>query len=251
MITHQNCLYYVKTGEGRSILLIHGLMMNGDMFHPIISELAQSYSVIAPDLRGFSRSGHLEPPYTVEQHAQDLASLMNSLSISSSIVLGYSMGGAVAQQLALDFPTLLSRLILCNTFANNRITWQEKIEGAVMPWMIRMVKPKQLAHMFKGLTPSQMNQIEMMIASNQSTNMILTTKNLLSFDSRHRLNEITCPTLVIRGSEDTTVPSHHAQLLSQGITGAELRIIPHAGHEMMWTHSAELIDVIESFMKGS
>jgi pimeloyl-ACP methyl ester carboxylesterase len=92
--TEQLCIRQV--GNGRSLLLIHGLLMNGDMFEPVLESLSKGYHVLVPDLRGFGRSGQLAPPYTVEQHARDLEQLLKSLSISSTVVLGYSQGGVVA-----------------------------------------------------------------------------------------------------------------------------------------------------------
>jgi pimeloyl-ACP methyl ester carboxylesterase len=148
-------LYSRQAGNGASLLLIHGLLMNGDMFEPVLAGLANDYRVLAPDLRGFGRSGHFGPPCTVEQHADDLARLLKSQSISSTIALGYSQGGAIAQQLAMDYPNLVSNLVLCCTFAYNSLTWHEKIEGLLMPWLVRLLSAKQLAQMVKDVTPEQ------------------------------------------------------------------------------------------------
>jgi 3-oxoadipate enol-lactonase len=223
--------------------------MNGDMFEPVIEELSTNYRVLAPDLRGFGRSGHLAPPSTVDQHAHDLAQVLTSLSIPSAVVLGYSQGGVVAQQLVLDYPGLVSHLVLCCTFAHNQLTWREKIEGLALPWLIRVFGPKQLAQMAKGLTPEQTTQIETLISSNHKSHMVEATKAMLRFDSRHRLPEIKYPTLVLAGAKDTAVPLYHAHMLAQGIAGAELSVFPHAGHEMIWTHGAELVDRVKRFLR--
>jgi 3-oxoadipate enol-lactonase len=242
-------LHLKQAGNGMPLLLIHGLLMNGEMFEPIVEKLAQNCHVLVPDLRGFGRSKQLAPPYTVEQHARDLACLLNSWSIPSTVVLGYSQGGAVAQQLVLDYPSLVSHLVLCCTFAHNQLTWQEKFEGLLMPWLVRVCSAKQLAHMAKGLTPEQSKQLETIIASNHKSRMVEATKVMLHFDSRHRLGEIACPTLVVAGATDAAVPLHHARMLAQGIPGARLHIIPDAGHEMIWTHGAQLVDAVQSFLQ--
>lgn len=190
------------------------------MFEPVLESLANDYRVLTPDLRGSGRSGHLAPPYTVEQHARDLARLLASLSISSTVVLGYSQGGAVAQQLALDYPDCVSCLVLCCTFAYNRLTWQEKLEGLVMPWLVRLFSARQLAQMVKGLTPEQLQQLETMIASNRKSRMAEAIEAMLRFDSRPRLEDIKCPTLVVAGATDTAVPLPHARMLAQEIPDA-------------------------------
>ena len=248
MIQGAEKLHIRQAGSGPSLLLVHGLLMNGDMFEPVLESLANDHRVLMPDLRGFGRSGHLAPPYTVEQQAHDLAQSLKSLSISSTAVLGYSQGGAVAQQFALDYPGLVSHLVLCCTFAHNQLTWQEKLEGLLMPWLVRLFSARQLARTAKGLTPGQFEQLETMIASNNKSRMIEAIQNMLRFDSRHRLREIQCPTLIVAGEIDTAVPLHHARMLAQGIPGARLLVMPSAGHEMLWTHGVELVNAVESFL---
>jgi pimeloyl-ACP methyl ester carboxylesterase len=243
-----DALHVRRIGSGPPLLLIHGLLMNGDMFEPIIEELAHDNQVLMPDLRGFSRSRHLGPPYSIEQQAQDLARLLDSLSISSAVVLGYSQGGVIAQQLTLDYPECVSHLILCCTFACNRLTLQERIEAMLLPWLVRSLSARQLAKMVKGVMPEQTRQIEAMIESSSKERLVDGVRLMLKFDSRQRLKEINCPTLVLTGAKDSAVPLHHAHMLAQGIPDAQLSIIPNAGHELIWTHGAALIDALNAFL---
>jgi pimeloyl-ACP methyl ester carboxylesterase len=240
--------YLFQAGKGGSFLLIHGLMVNGDMFEPVLDSLSKDYHVLVPDLRGFARSGHLAPSYTVEQHAYDLAKLLKSLKVTSSVVVGYSQGGVIAQQLAFDHPDLVSYLVLCSSFAYNLATWKEKIEGMMIPWLIRLLSNRQLTQMFKGLSVVQMKKVEEMIASNDKSRMIEASKEILRFDSRNRLKDIKCPTLIVAGEADDAVPVHHAHMLAHGIADAELIIVPKAGHEMIWTHGTALVNAVVSLL---
>lgn len=245
-------LYLRQAGNGTPLLLIHGLLVNGDMFMSVFDIFANSYHVLVPDLRGHGQSKHLMPPYTVERYAHDLAMLLKSLSITSVIVLGYSQGGAVAQQLAIDYPDLVSCLILVCTFAYNQITLREKLEAKITPWLIRLLSTTQFARlairMMGHLAPDQAKLLEVMIASNEKDRMIEATKAMVSFDSRARLGYIRCPTLVVAGADDIAVPLHHGHMLTQGISGAELCVIPNAGHEMIFTHAQELVDAVQVFL---
>jgi pimeloyl-ACP methyl ester carboxylesterase len=117
-----------------------------------------------------------------------------------------------------------------------------------MPWLIQLFSAKQLAQLFKGLTPEQSKQLERIIASNHKSRMVEATKVMLRFDSRHRLKDIKCPTLIVAGETDTAVPLHHARMLSQGIPNAKLFVIPSAGHEMIWTHGADIMNAVEFFL---
>src|SRR3984885_6976710 len=112
-------LYFTEHGSGPPLLLIHGLMVSGEMFEPVIEHVATRHRVIVPDLRGHGRSRGLPPPYTAAQLASDLSRLLDHLGIDSTAVLGYSQGGAIAQQLVLDYPKRCDRLVLACAYAFN------------------------------------------------------------------------------------------------------------------------------------
>src|SRR5215208_2032690 len=85
-------LHFREYGSGPSLLLVHGLMVTGEMFEPVIEHFAARHRVIIPDLRGHGRSRGLPPPYSAAQLASDLSRLLDHLGIASTAVLGYSQG---------------------------------------------------------------------------------------------------------------------------------------------------------------
>jgi len=109
---NSDLLFFIERGTGPPLLLLHGLMITGEMFEPVIEHFATRHRIIVPDLRGHGRSRSLPPPYTASQIASDLSRLLDHLSVKSTAVLGYSQGGAIAQQFAIDHPTRCSRLVL-------------------------------------------------------------------------------------------------------------------------------------------
>jgi pimeloyl-ACP methyl ester carboxylesterase len=112
-------------------------MVTGEMFEPVIEHLATRHRVIVPDLRGHGRSRGLPPPYTAGQLASDLSRLLDHLGIDySTAVLGYSQGGAIAQQLVLDYPKRCDRLVLACTYAFNMATFRERLEGHLVPLLV-------------------------------------------------------------------------------------------------------------------
>jgi pimeloyl-ACP methyl ester carboxylesterase len=88
-------LYYTERGSGPPLLLVHGLLVTGEMFEPVVAGLAARHRVIVPDLRGHGKSRRLPPPYTAVQLASDLGRLLGHLGVGSAAVLGYSQGGAI------------------------------------------------------------------------------------------------------------------------------------------------------------
>jgi len=210
--------------------------------------------VIIPDLRGHGRSRNLPPPYTVAQIAADLAYLLDHLGIDSIAVLGYSQGGAVAQQLVLDHPTRCSRLVLVCTYAFNMATLREKIEGRLIPLFIRVLGMRRfasfvIAHGLKQVGRDRANWIIGLIADQDRELMVTAWKQTMAFDSRRRLAEIKCPTLVVAAANDQAAPIHHAKMLHNGIAGSRLVIIDDADHALIWARPDELVRVTGEFLE--
>ena len=247
-------LYFTERGSGPPLLLVHGLMITGEMFDPVIEHFAARHRVIVPDLRGHGRNRKLPPPYTAAQLASDLARLLDHLGIGSTAVLGYSNGGAIAQQLALDYPRRSERLVLACTYAFNMATLREKIEGHLFPLLVQVFGIKRMAKIIfslgaKHLRKERANWLSGIMASQDQKLMVIALKEAMAFDSRLRLAELRCPTLIISGSNDDAVPIHHAKMLHDGIAGSRLVIIDGADHALIWTHPSELVRVTEEFLE--
>lgn len=248
-------LYFKEYGAGQPLLLVHGLMITGEMFAPIINVLATQYRVIVPDLRGHGQSRDFPPPYHVRQLASDLLLLLDHLGIESTAVLGYSQGGAIAQQLVLDHPQQCNRLILACTYAFNMATFREKLEGYVAPILIKVLGIRRFAKLIisqglKRVSKERANWVVSLIASQDEKLMIPAWSAAMVFDSRRRLPEIKCPTLIIAASEDDAVPIHHAEMLHKGIAGSQLVVIDGADHALIWSHPNEFARAIQEFLKA-
>jgi pimeloyl-ACP methyl ester carboxylesterase len=246
-------LYFTDRGSGPPLLLVHGLMITGEMFEPVIEHFSARHRVIVPDLRGHGRSRGLPPPYTAAQLASDLSRLLDHLGIGTTTVLGYSNGGAIAQQLALDYPRRSDRLVLACTYAFNMATLREKIEGHLFPLLVQVFGIKRIAKIVfslgaKHLRKERANWLAAIMASQDQKLMVIALREALAFDSRLRLAEFRCPTLIIAGSNDDAVPIHHAKMLHDGIAGSRLVIIDGADHALIWTHPSELVRVTEEFL---
>jgi 3-oxoadipate enol-lactonase len=246
-------LYFTERGSGPPLLLVHGLMVTGEMFEPVIEHLATRQRVIVPDLRGHGRSRGLPPPYTAEQLASDLARLLDHLGIDSTVVLGYSQGGAIAQQLVLDNPRRCDRLVLVCTYAFNMATARERLEGHLMPLLVQVLGTRRFTKFvvsqgLKQLGKERADWLAGLMADQDRKLMVAAWRETMAFDSRHRLAEIRCPTLVVAASNDQAVPIHHAKMLHDGIAGSQLSIIDGADHALMWTHPDELMRVTDEFL---
>jgi pimeloyl-ACP methyl ester carboxylesterase len=250
-----NGIYFRLEGDGEPLLLLHGLMAAGMMFDPLIDLLRDRFRMLIPDLRGHGNSGDLDGPYDVAALASDLAIVLADARFDRCAVMGYSHGGAVAQQLAHTQPAAVGKLILACTYACNVSTLREWLEAGVFWALLRLASPGTLAKFIMqpskpkptgaiGLTTEQAEWLRSILASNRAAAMRGAVKGLMTFDSRPWLKEITAPTLVVGGTHDNAVPRHHFDTLVGGIPGAAGRLVDRAGHTLLWTHTRGLADII-------
>jgi 3-oxoadipate enol-lactonase len=256
MAESSESIAFTEHGAGPPLLLVHGLMITGEMFAPVLDRLAARRRVIVPDLRGHGRSRGLPPPYTVPRLARDLARLLDHLDVPSAAVLGYSQGGAVAQQLALDHPDRCHRLVLACTYAFNMATLREKLEGRLVPLFIRALGMPRFARLvisrgLKRVDAGRAGDVVRLIADQDADLMIAAWRAAMAFDSPDRLSAIACPTLVIAGSEDTAVPFHHARMLHDGIPASRLVVIERADHALIWARPDDFTRAVAAFLDES
>jgi pimeloyl-ACP methyl ester carboxylesterase len=249
-------LHFVERGSGPPLLLLHGLMVTGEMFEPVMESLAARNRLIVPDLRGHGQSRALPPPYATARLAADLSLLLDHLDIESAAVLGYSHGGAVAQQWVLDYPRRCGRLVLACTYAFNMATYRENIEGHLVPFLIRVLGMNRFAKFvisrgLKHLGKDRAEWLADIMARQDGELMASAWRDAMAFDSRRRLTEIACPTLIVAGSNDLAVPLHHAKMLQDGIKGSLLAIIDGADHTLIWTHTEQFVRLTNEFLVDS
>src|SRR5437879_4699475 len=105
-------LYYETHGAGRPLILLHGGLMSGETFGPVLPLLAERHQVIAVDLQGHGRTADIDRPIDVRLMAGDIAALIDHLRLATPDLVGYSLGGGVALQTAAQYPTKIRRLVM-------------------------------------------------------------------------------------------------------------------------------------------
>ena len=220
-------LHHEIFGKGPPIIAIHGFLVTGEMYYPLLEHYTKDFQVILPDLRGYGQSKDLPGPYTIRQHAADIVSLMKYLDIPKAHILGYSKGGLVAQQLAVDYPERVETLVLACTFAYRSHSVLERLQRKVVPTAIERLGAKGLAKMitqdFAGgpyIDETIFADYKRMVYSNRDDRIVDGAVALLNYDIRHRLNEIKADTLIVSARNDRVVFSHHHEILITGIPQA-------------------------------
>lgn len=232
-------LHYQAHGPADAIpiVLLHGLGSSAADWAFQVPALARRYRVLAPDLRGHGRSPRLRGRVTVDAMARDVAALLAALDAPPAHVVGLSLGGCVAQALALDQPARVRSLVLVNTFARPASAGPRSTLRLVTRLGLLTCAPMRTvaAHVARGLFP-RADQRELYLAavaslsSNPRGTYFASLRALAGFDVRRRLRALRCPTLVIAGDRDRTVPLAAKRLLHGSIADAELLVVGDSGH---------------------
>lgn len=219
-----------------TVTLLHGLGSCGEDWLLQLPTLTQYYQVLTLDLRGHGRSNQLSGWPMMEDFAQDVIRLLEALDWCPTHVVGLSLGGAVALQLAADRPDLIRSLTLVNSFARIQVARSGRwhtfgrvplLAFGSMDWIGRWVANT----LFPRDNQGQLREIAAArISKNKRSAYVKSMVAVARFDLRSRLKEITAPTLVVAGDQDTTLPIGVKYELAKGIPGAHLEVISSSGH---------------------
>ena len=230
-------------GDGEPLLLIAGFACDHTTWSDVVGALAGHYRVIVFDNRGVGRSAAPDSPCTIRMMAGDAAALLDEIGVGQVHVAGYSMGGQIAQELALARPAQVRSLMLLSSCArcderNKAImqTWAE-LPGVVEPRLLaRVLLPWLYSNAF-FTRAGAVEQLLTLLLDNRypptPEGIYHQSRALGDFDTRDRLRDIGCPTLVLVGKEDALLPVAFSQQLAQGIPGAELVVLEKAGHGLL------------------
>jgi 3-oxoadipate enol-lactonase len=235
--------FYQETGSGEALLLINGIGGTSGGWEPLLPDLSARFHVITSDNRGVGRSESPPGPYTTRQMAEDAAALLAHLGIARAHVVGSSMGGMIAQELALAYPARVGRMILYGTYARARSAildpWisfitqmTERLDSTAnrvgwLPWLYTpafMADPERVeaALAWEDPYPAPPHGIAAQAEAARS------------HDALDRLQKIAAPTLVLVGAEDVVTPVYYSRELAAGIPGAQLQVLERGGHSAIW-----------------
>jgi pimeloyl-ACP methyl ester carboxylesterase len=256
-----NCdIYYEIHGQGDPLVLIMGLRRNVEWWYRQIPALAQHFQVIAFDNRGAGRSDKPAMEYSISLFADDTAGLMDALEVPNAHVLGFSMGGYIAQELALNYPAKVKKLILASTGCGG--------SRAVVMSPARMENFTANA----GLKPEEILRKDMDIYFSDAyvENHPVDIEEFIKISLRHyqpaeaflrqfgacrrhdtveRLHRLTAPTLILTGDDDPLVPPENSHILKALIPAAVLHVFPGGRHSVMIEEADQFNQKVIDFFK--
>ncbi len=234
-------MFYREAGEGTPIILIHGWPLSSRLFAGNISALAEDYHVIAPDLRGFGKTEMMGNPseMRIEGYAQDVLAMMDELGIEQAVIGGMSMGGPIAFSMYEQAPDRFTALLLMDTIAAAAppqekhlwLGWAINIENNGVKVIPKQAMDEMLTAETRMNDSSAVNHIAG-IMKNASKEGAMAGAYALSNRSNFMplLSEISVPTLIIVGLQDSIYPYEFAKRMQKKISDSELAILDNANH---------------------
>jgi 3-oxoadipate enol-lactonase len=253
---------YDDHGAGLPILFLHAFPLDRSMWVDQVGALLSEnrFRLVAPDWRGFGESDVTAEVSTMEMFADDLAALMDSLGIDAAILCGLSMGGYVAFAFLRKYPQRVSGLMLADTRPgadsaearanreNVAILAETQGTGALADLQV----PRLISDYTRQHSPSVELRIRQMIDAAAPQGVAAASRGMaLRGDSNDLLSTIACPALVLVGEHDVLTPPDLAQEYAAKIPGAQLVVIPRAGHLSNLEQPQAFLQAVSDFLRAS
>jgi pimeloyl-ACP methyl ester carboxylesterase len=228
-------IYYEVSGSGPPLVLAHGLCGSGRWWSANAPFLARRFQVYSLDLVGFGRSRG-GPPFRLGDAASTLAEWMRQCLPAPAHLVGHSMGGHIAAELAADYPELVARLVLVDAAAGRFDVTLAPGALAGLPTLLRTLSPAFIRMLLSDASCAGPATIARALSA------------LLATDLESKLGQITAPTLVIWGSDDMLVPLAVGRRIAAAIPGAQLAVLPRTGHNPMIERPETFNRLVHNFL---
>lgn len=253
-------LNYEISGEGDPLLLVMGTSGSLMLWGELIAKLAERYRVIAFDNRGLGGSDRGEGEITVASMAEDASALLEALDVPRAHVLGWSLGSAVAQELALAHPEQVASTIMYATWGRCDGFQRSVLAALRLPYVVRDMEsalavaglafsPQLLDH------PDFAQMLEPMLPAfpQNDEQMQVTVEQWdadLAHDTLDRLSGISAPTLVIVGEQDLLTPTWQSKAVAERIPGARFELVtgPGSSHGLHIERPDDLVRLVNDFL---
>ncbi|HDZ87628.1 MAG TPA: alpha/beta hydrolase [Nitrospirae bacterium] len=251
-------LYYEKHGEGEPLVMIAGLGGTTNGWALQVQEFSKSYQVIIFDNRGCGQSNRPNMQYTIKLLTDDTANLLSTLNIQKANILGISMGGWIAQHLAIHYPHMIKKLILvCTSDRIYRIgekiieTWKILVRNNQKKALVNELLIWTFSIDYFEKCPRDMKQLE--IALSRSDQPILNLNQLdacLGHNASKEIANITAPTLVLAAEQDILYPPILSGPLVKKIPNVKFKVIEGSGHGVIWEQPEAFNKAVVEFLNS-
>ena len=199
-------LYYETHGEGRPMILLHGGLVSGEMFGPILPALAENHRVIAVDLQGHGRTADIDRPLDIRLMADDIAALIDHLGLDRPDVVGYSLGGGVAFFTAVNHPEKVGKLVMASANIRRDAIPAEMLaqQGQVSAAAAEFMKDTPMYELYQRVAPRPEDFGRLLDKVGEAM--------ARDFDFSEQVRGLKVPTLIVAADADMAPPSHFVEV---------------------------------------
>lgn len=251
-------IFYEVRGKGPDIVLLHPFPCNHHIWETIADRLSTRYRVILPDLRGHGDSETGDGPATMAKHAWDVLRVCEEVGVVRAAFCGNSIGGYVIFELWRRQRERFRGMVLCGTKAGaddaearaNRFKAAEKVEREGPEQFVEEMIPRLLGESTRRNRPDVVERARIMMRKMTVSGIAAVQRGMAQRpDSRGTLATINVPTLVLVGDEDIATPRAEAEIMSKGIAGSKLSVVPGAGHYIPLERDDEVHALLRNFLQ--
>src|SRR4030081_580951 len=199
-------LYFETHGAGRPLILLHGGLGSGEMFGPVLPLLAERHQVVTVDLQGHGRTADIDRPIDIRLMAGDIAALIDHLALATPDVVGYSLGGGVALQTAVQYPAKIRRLVVASANIRPDAIYPEMRaqQGQVNAAAAEFMKETPMYQLYQRVAPRPEDFPRLLTKIGESMSK--------DFDFTEEVRGLQMPTLVVAADADMAPPSHYVEV---------------------------------------
>ena len=250
-------IHYEERGSGEPIILIMGLGADGSVWEDHVQAYEKHFRCILMDNRGAGLSDKPTGPYTTEMMADDTAGLMEAIGIEQARIAGISMGGAIAQNLAIRHPVKVRSMVLvstwarCDTYAKTVFEHFKKMRRASDPAdFTELLQLWIFATEYFGKTIKDLQQAQLEARANPMPQHAFEAQcdACITHNTIEQLQKVSVPALITVGESDIFTPLVFSQDLSQLLTNSEIMILPNVGHAHHWESLEEFNQKTTKFL---
>ncbi len=250
-------LFYEFHGpeDGELLILNNGVFMNTTSWAFQMPDLAKRYRVLAYDMRGQGQSEHPESPYSLEQHGEDLAALMDQLRLGPAHMVGTSYGGELNLVMGIHHPERCRTLTIITSVSHSEPLLAAIIERWRLaaglgngPLFFRLICADTYSESFLAGRPDLVPMAEQRYAMLDLPAAVRLIESFARFDVRADLGKIKVPTCIASAELDVLKPPRYGEIMHAAIAGSEFLLIPGAGHVAVLEKAAEVNTIILGFL---
>ena len=248
--------YWDDGGDRPPVMLIHGVGADGTSWYQIASALSADFRVLHLDLRGHGRSGHIDGALSLDDFVRDVVDVLDAGAVPAAHIVGFSLGGMIAQGIALQYPERVRRLVLLSAVAARSAEERERVQARLailqqqgVAAIIGAAQERWFTQDFIARNPDLVARRMHQLQENHGPSYAAAYTVFSTCDLGEQLHAIRAPTLIATGEHDVGSNTRMARFMHAQIAGSRLEILPGLRHSIL-VEAPELVTrLVRNFMR--